>query len=142
MATSKSPRLLLDTHIWLRYLGISGDLRKSALPVLHNAAAEGAIYVSVISVWEIALLVKRQKLNLSTSVDRWTETALAQPGVNLLAFSPEIAIDSVNLPDPIHKDPADRILIASARVERLTLVTRDDEILDFASRNKLAHLRA
>jgi PIN domain nuclease of toxin-antitoxin system len=142
LATSKSPRLLLDTHIWLRYQGISGDVRKSALPVLHAAAAEGALFVSVISIWELAMLVKRGRLSLNTNVSRWTEEALSKQGINLLPFSPEIAIESVNLPDPIHKDPADRILIASARVERMTLVTRDLDVLDFATRTKLAHLRA
>lgn len=142
MATTKSQRLLLDTHIWLRYQGISGDVNKSALPVLHRAAAEGMLYVSVISVWETAMLVKRGRLSLNTSVHRWAEEALSKPGISLLPFSPEIAIESVNLPAPIHKDPADRILIASARVERMTLVTRDGEVLDFAARTKLAHLRA
>ena len=134
--------LLLDTHIWLRYQGISGNVNKSSLPVLHRAAAEGMLYVSVISIWEIALLVKRGRLSLNTNVHRWTEEALLKPGINLLPFSPEIAIESVDLPTPIHKDPADRILIASARVERMTLVTRDVEILEFAARTKLAHLRA
>jgi PIN domain nuclease of toxin-antitoxin system len=142
LAKSKSQRLLLDTHIWLRYQGISGDVNKSALPILHRAAAEGALYVSVISVWETAMLVKRARLSLNTSVHRWAEEALSKPGISLLPFSPEIAIESVNLPAPIHKDPADRILIASARVERMTLVTRDVEVLEFATRTKLAHLRA
>lgn len=142
MAKPRSRRFLLDTHIWLRYQGISGDVRKAALPILHEAAAAGLLYVSVISIWELALLVKRGKISLNTSVDRWTQAALSMQGINLLSFTPEIAIESVHLPDSVHKDPADRILIASARVERLTLVTRDDEILDFAVRTKLAHLCA
>jgi len=142
LATSKGQRLLLDTHVWLRYQGISGEVHKSALPILHRAAAEGTLYISVISIWETAMLVKRGRLSLNTSVHRWAEEALSKPGINLLPFSPEIAIESVNLPSPIHKDPADRILIASARVERMTLVTRDVEVLEFATRTKLAHLRA
>jgi PIN domain nuclease of toxin-antitoxin system len=141
LATSKQG-LLLDTHIWLRYLGVSGDIRKAALPVLHQAAADGRLFVSVISVWETAMLVKKGRLSLHTSVRSWTDEALSKPGLNLLSFTPEIAIESVNLPEPIHKDPSDRILIASARVERLTLVTRDHDVLDFAVRTKLAHLRA
>jgi len=100
------------------------------------------LFISVISIWELALLVKRGRLSLNTHVGRWTEEALSKQGINLLAFTPEIAIDSVNLPQPVHKDPADRILIASARVERMTLVTRDRDVLDFAVRTHLAHLRA
>ncbi len=88
------------------------------------------------------MLVKQNKLALHTNVGRWVEEALAKPGINLLSFTPEIAIESVNLPEPMHKDPADRILVASARVERLTLVTRDREILDFAKLTKLAVLQA
>lgn len=142
LATNKARKLLLDTHVWLRYLGVSGDVNRSALPTLHRAAADGILYVSIISTWETAMLVKRGRLSLNTSVHRWTEEALSKPGINLLPFSPEIAIESVNLPEPIHKDPADRILIASARVETMTLVTRDVEVLEFAARTKLAHLRA
>lgn len=142
MAKSKSAGLLLDTHIWLRYQGISGDLHKSALPAIHQAAASGTLFVSVISIWELAMLVKKDRVSLHTHVGRWAEEALSQPGINLLPLSPEIAIESVNLPDPIHKDPSDRILIASARVERLTLVTRDTEVLEFAVRTQLPHLRA
>jgi PIN domain nuclease of toxin-antitoxin system len=139
--SSVSP-LLLDTHIWLRYQGISGDIRASALPIIDHAATANAIFVSVISIWEIALLVRLNRLALHTSVDRWTTEALSKPGINLLPFTPQIAIDSVDLPDPMHKDPADRILVASARVERLTLVTRDRDILSYAKATKLACLPA
>jgi PIN domain nuclease of toxin-antitoxin system len=139
--SSVSP-LLLDTHIWLRYQGISGDIRASALPIIDQAAAANTIFVSVISIWEIALLVRLNRLTLNTSVDRWTTEALSKPGINLLPFTPQIAIDSVDLPDPMHKDPADRILVASARVERLTLVTRDRDILSYAKATKLDCLPA
>ena len=74
---------------------------------------------------------------LHTSVTRWVEDALLLPGVQLLPFTPQIAIDSVDLPDPMHKDPADRILVATARIERLSLVTRDRDILAFAKATKL-----
>jgi len=139
---SSPPPLLLDTHIWLRYQGISGDLRPSALPTLHQAAAADLIFISVISIWEIAQLVRLNRITLNNSVDRWTTEALSKPGINLLPLTPQIAIDSVDLPEPMHKDPADRILVASARIERLTLVTRDRAILSFAKATKLACLQA
>jgi PIN domain nuclease of toxin-antitoxin system len=139
---SNSPRFLLDTHILLRFLGISGDLRRAVLPILEAAASSEGLYVSVISIWETAMLVRQGRLALHTSVGRWTEEVLQKPGLHLLPFSTEIAIESVNLPEPMHKDPADRILVASARVERLTLVTRDQQILDFAKLTKLSVLQA
>lgn len=142
MAGSKPSRLLLDTHIWLRYLGISGDLSPSSLPLLRAAEAAGNLCVSVYSIWETAMLVRAGRLVLQSSMQLWTQQVLALPGYSLLPFTPEIAIESVNLPEPVHKDPADRILIATARVERLTLVTRDKQVLDFATRNHLPHLIA
>jgi len=88
------------------------------------------------------MLVRLGRLSLHTSVDRWTTEALSKPGIHLLPFTPQIAIDSVDLPEPMHKDPADRILVASARIERLTLVTRDRGILAFAKATRLACLQA
>jgi PIN domain nuclease of toxin-antitoxin system len=139
---NKPAPLLLDTHIWLRYQGISGDLRPSALPAIHRAAEANLVFISVISIWEIALLVRLNRITLHTSVDRWSTEALSKPGINLLPLTPQIAIASVDLPEPMHKDPADRILVASARIERLTLVTRDRDILSYAKATKLACLQA
>ena len=134
--------LLLDTHVWIQYQNGSEDIRPAAKPTIEAAAERGLVYVSVLSVWEIALLVRLHRIELTMPVDRWTREALAKPGINLLPFTPEIAIDSINLPEPMHRDPADRILVASARVERLTLVTRDRDILTLARTVRLACLQA
>ncbi len=88
------------------------------------------------------MLERDGKLTLHGGANHWIEEALANPGIVLLPFSPQIAIDSVYLPDPMHKDPADRILVASARIEKLTLVTSDKAILAFAKATNLACLRA
>ena len=142
MATNSVEPLLLDTHIWLRHLGISGTLRASAIPAIDAAAAVGRLYVSVISVWEVALLVKLGRVSVQPNIHSWIKDALAQPGLHLLPFTPEIAIESVNLPESMHKDPSDRILVASARIAGLVLVTRDKEILAFANMTKLKCLQA
>jgi len=138
---SKLP-LLLDTHVWVLYANKTPGLKKSTIEAIDGGLESGTIFVSAISVWEIALLVRQNKLALQTSIERWIDQALAVSGLQLLPFSPQIAIESVNLPQPMHKDPADRILVASARVERLTLVTSDKAVLDFAKSTGLAHLRA
>lgn len=139
---SRPDHLLLDTHVWLRYQGISGELRAATILLIDAAARSGTVYVSVISIWETALLVRLGRLSLHTSVHRWTEEALSKAGIQLLPFTPEIAIESVDLPEPMHKDPADRILVASAKVERLTLVTRDRQVLAFAKATELSVLEA
>jgi PIN domain nuclease of toxin-antitoxin system len=117
-------------------------LRPNLIDTIETSRTSGTVFVSVISVWEIAQLVRLKRITLHTSVTRWVEDALMLPGVQLLPFTPQIAIDSVDLPDPMHKDPADRILVATARIERLTLVTRDRDILGFAKATKLACLQA
>ena len=137
-----SPRLLLDTHIWFRYQVIPQLLRPTALATLDEAARRDALLVSVISVWELALLERDAYVEFNGGITQWTKAALSKPGLSLLPLSPKIAIESVSLPDPMHKDPADRILVASARVERLTLVTSDKAILSFAKSVDLPCLRA
>ncbi len=139
---SSTPSLLLDTHVWVDFINASPKLRPHAVAAIDKARSDGSAFVSVISIWEVALLVRLKRLMLDAPVPQWTSEALKLPGVNLLPFTPEIAIASVDLPDPMHKDPADRILVASARVERLTLVTRDRDILALARSNKLACLQA
>jgi PIN domain nuclease of toxin-antitoxin system len=124
--------LLLDTHIWLHYQGFTKSLRPAAERAIDEAAERNSVFISAISIWEIAMLARENKIALNDSVDRWSEIALSKPGINLLPLSPQIAIASVYLPEPMHKDPADRILVASARVEKFTLVTSDKNILAFA----------
>ena len=134
--------LLLDTHIWINYQAFLRVLRPAAEAIIDEAVTHNSVFVSVISLWEIAMLERAGRIDLSGGVHAWTQEALSKPGIALLPFSPQIAIESVYLPDPMHKDPADRILVASARIERLTLVTSDKAILAFAKATSLACLRA
>ena len=129
--------LLLDTHIWVKYINGTPDLKPTAVSAIEAARNSGQVFVSVISVWEIALLVRKQRLALPLGVQRWVQQAFLLPGVQLLPFTPEIAIESVDLPDSLNRDPSDRILVASARIEQLRLVTRDKDIIRFAKQHKL-----
>jgi PIN domain nuclease of toxin-antitoxin system len=139
---NKDPRLLLDTHVWVHYINATPGLRPETIRTIDKALISGSVFISVISIWEIALLVRLKRLALQTTVSQWAEQALKLPGTSLLAFTPEIAIDSVDLPGPMHKDPSDRIVVSTARIERLTLVTRDGAILAFAKATKLACMQA
>jgi PIN domain nuclease of toxin-antitoxin system len=139
---NKDPRLLLDTHVWVHYINATPCLRPETIRTIDKALISGSVFISVISIWEIALLVRLKRLALQTTVSQWAEQALKLPGTSLLAFTPEIAIDSVDLPGPMHKDPSDRIVVSTARIERLTLVTRDGAILAFAKATKLACMQA
>ena len=88
--------------------------------------------VSAISVWEIAQLEAARRIQLSVDVRAWVGRALAFPGVQLKGLSPAIAIESTRLPGSLHRDPADRILIATARLTGAALVTCDERILTYA----------
>lgn len=80
----------------------------------------------------MAKLVERGRLELPYSLEEWFELALSYPGVSLLELTPEIAIESTRLPGQFHRDPADQIIVATARVYGCPLVTSDGQILEYA----------
>jgi PIN domain nuclease of toxin-antitoxin system len=122
--------ILLDTHIWIWW--IHGDERLSKeyaeLLQLHEKAGLG---VSVISCWEVAKLVEYQRLELPCSVNEWITQALAYPHVQLLNLTPQIAIEATQLPQPFHRDPADQIIVATARILGCQLMTLDGKIRNY-----------
>jgi PIN domain nuclease of toxin-antitoxin system len=133
-----STPLLLDTHVWVRYINGESPLKQKAIEAIDLARRTGDAFVSVISVWEIALLVRKGRLDLPFGVEQWVQRSLQLPGIQLLPFTPRIAIESVQLPDSLNKDPSDRILVATARIQALTLLTRDKDVVRFAKQTNLA----
>jgi len=134
---SDSSPLLLDTHVWIRYINGTPGLKPAAIHAIEGARRTGKAYVSVISIWEIALLVRKERLVLPIGVERWVQRAFELQGSQLLTMTPQIAIESVQLPDSLNNDPSDRILVATARIQGLTLMTRDKDILRFAKQTNL-----
>jgi PIN domain nuclease of toxin-antitoxin system len=131
--------VLLDTHIWVWYVeNESRRFSKRITPLVERAVQRGNIIVSAISVWEIAQLEALRRLELSMDVRSWVGRALGFPGVRLKGLSPSIAIESTRLPGAPHRDPADRILIATARLMGAALVTCDQAVLAYA---KKGHVR-
>ena len=122
--------ILLDTHMWVWW--VQGDPRLSSeeLAALDRHAAEG-IGVSAISCWEVAMLHTRGRLDLPCALDEWLDRALAYPGIEFIPLSRDIAVESCRLPGELHRDPADLILIASARDLDCVLVTADERILRY-----------
>jgi PIN domain nuclease of toxin-antitoxin system len=124
--------LLLDTHAWLWYAeGISGRLGGASLTAIEQARLEHRLYVSAITIWEIGMLCAKGKISLSAPVHEWVKRALAMPGIRLQALDAETALESTQLPANPHGDPADRFLIAAARVHELCLLTADTKILEY-----------
>jgi PIN domain nuclease of toxin-antitoxin system len=90
------------------------------------------IGISAISCWEIAKLVEYNRLELPLPLDEWFEKALNYPGIQLFNLTPEIAIESTRLPGKFHRDPADQIIVATARLHDCPIITSDRKILDYS----------
>lgn len=126
--------LLLDTHVWIWALeNIAAKLSRAAVDEIEQAAEDGRIAISPISVWEVGMLEVRQRITLSRTIHEWVTDALSVPGTRYVDVSPTIALESTRLPGKLHGDPADRILIATARELSATLVTCDARIVRYAS---------
>jgi PIN domain nuclease of toxin-antitoxin system len=119
--------IILDTHVWIWW--VQGDPRLSSASAETLTLAEPTgLGVSAISCWEVAKLVERGRLVLPCAVEQWLSTALGYPGMNLLPLSPRVAVESTQLPGPFHSDPADQIIVATARVLGCPLMTADGKI--------------
>ncbi len=116
--------ILLDTHAWLWWLSDPGRLSAPALETIEASVEEDAVHISAISAWELALLVRRGRLELDRSVHAFVRATEALPFVHLVPIDARIALDSVGLDLP-HQDPADRFIAATARLLGCPLVTRD-----------------
>ena len=114
--------LILDTHVWVWLVAGDVTLAPEARDAIEQAAADGAVLVPAIAVWEVAMLESRGRLVLGKPVLQWVEDALSAPGLDLAPFSPDVAVESVRLPSPLHADSADRMIVATARIAGATLV--------------------
>ena len=128
--------VLLDTHSWIWLFSGSRELSQRIINRIDKAGKQGKVFISAISVWELSMLVVKNRITLSKPIHQWVEESLNQPGVNLSLLTPQIAIDSSFLPG-FHGDPADRIIVATARINDLILLTRDQKILSYGEENYL-----
>jgi PIN domain nuclease of toxin-antitoxin system len=119
--------IVLDTHVWEWW--VHNDPR---LPLAHQsfirAHEADKLGVSAISLWEIAMLVAHRRLMFPISCSEWFERALGGLGISVLDLTADVAVESANLPGQFHRDPADRIIVATARPRSAPLVTLDAKI--------------
>jgi len=131
--------LLLDTHCFVWLLLGCDELNPKILASIETAAREHHLTLSAVSVWEIGMLVSKQRLKVPRPIRQWMDEALATPGLALAPLTADIAIEATLLPGEFHGDGADRFLAATARVNGATIVTRDRRLLDYS---KQGHIRA
>ncbi len=123
-------RALLDTHVLLWWLDDLGRLSAAQHEVITSADPESPLLVSDISLWEVATLYSLGRIRLAIPLREWLDKAVAPPLVRRQGISPAVAAEVAALPDSFHRDPADRILVATARVLGVTLLTQDRRIVD------------
>ena len=119
--------ILLDTHAWVWWTVDPDQLSETQRQEITESE-EDLIGVSAISCWEVAKLCEYGRLDLPVGLADWFRLALGYPGVSLLPLTPEVAIESTNLPGDFHRDPSDQIIVATARIHECPLVTSDDKI--------------
>jgi len=121
--------LLLDTHIWIWWLAEPSRLSLRARGEIDKAIKSAGICIATISTWEIAMLVKKSRLELNTDVKNWIRRTEDLSFVSFIPLNNQIALESVNL--DLHKDPADRIIVATSLYLGAKLVTMDQKLIDF-----------
>jgi PIN domain nuclease of toxin-antitoxin system len=140
--TSERRALLLDTHVWIWFMLANVELAVGGRRAINRAAASGQLRIAAISLWEVALLASRGRVVLGQPLPQWIIEAVSAPGLSIEPLLPQIAAEASALPEAFHRDPADRVIVATARVTDAVLMTRDRQILDYASRGHLTAIAA
>ena len=122
--------IILDTHIWIWWNQDSPKLTSFQKEIIDSSRTDG-IGISTISLLEISRLVNRGRLVLPKPLKEWFSIALAEEGIILIPITTAVAMESYSLPGEFHKDPADRIIVATARIYDCSLITNDSNILAY-----------
>jgi len=117
--------IVLDTHAWLWWLSDPDKLSRRARTAIDGSLGSAAVHVSSISAWEVTLLVRKGRLTLRLPADEWIARSEALSFLRFVPLDNRIAVRSNSLPAPIHDDPADRMIVATALVLGASLVTKD-----------------
>jgi PIN domain nuclease of toxin-antitoxin system len=134
--------VLLDTHALVWLVVGDGQLRLAVRRRIETAAQEQQLWVSAITPWEIGMLVAKGRLVLDRDVTDWLQAALSLPGIRVAPLEPALAVASTRLPGELHGDPADRLIVATARHLGATLVTADAALLAYGQLGHVGVLSA
>ncbi|MDE0680458.1 MAG: type II toxin-antitoxin system VapC family toxin [Gammaproteobacteria bacterium] len=122
---------LLDTHVLIWWVNGNNDrLSASQKTILESAGPGNPLLISDISLWEVAMLYSLGRVRLMIPLRDWLQKAAAPPLVRRIGISPAVAAEIDRFPESFHRDPADRIIVATARVLGATLLTQDRRIAD------------
>jgi len=119
---------LLDTHAWIWWVEQDARLGAKAIAILDGLAPDRRPLLCDISLWEVATLVELGRLQLDVPLDEWLDAAAHPRSVQIVPVSPRIAAEVARLPETFHRDPADRIIVATSRAQRIAVLTHDERI--------------
>lgn len=121
---------LLDTHVWLWWLLGDPRLSPEEVRVLDELPDTLRPALSVISLWEVAMLVELGRVQLDLSLEKFLRGACSPETVRLVPIDTQVVVEMNTLPSSFHRDPADRLIVSTARAEGLLLATHDRKILE------------
>jgi PIN domain nuclease of toxin-antitoxin system len=124
--------ILLDTHAWIWWLSTPDLLSTTVAEEIQRAKREDGVLISCISAWEVAMLTARGRLVLDRDVRNWIAASEALPFVRFVPVDNDIAIASVELSDFDHRDPADRLIVATAVARNVPLATKDAKLRGYS----------
>ena len=124
-------KYLLDTHTWVWWNMEPQKLSRKARSAIEDTQRYSEILLSAISPWEFCKLLEKERIGISCDPEEWMSQALRMPKLRLVPLTPAIAYRSTILPKPFHDDPADQIIVATAREENATLISKDQLIRDY-----------
>jgi len=124
-------RYLLDTHAWIWWQMRPGSLSDLVRQRIGDPDGYDEMLLSAISPWEFCKLVEKGRLGVACHPEDWIRAALEMPKLRLVPLTPAITYRSTTLPQPFHGDPADQIIVATARLENAVVLSKDEQILAY-----------
>jgi len=124
-------KYLLDTHTWIWWHTRPQNLSRKVKNLIGNTSRYDELLLSAISPWEFSKLLEKGRIGISCDPENWINAALDLPKLRLVHLFPILAYRSTILPQPFHDDPADQIIVTTAREENATILTKDKNILEY-----------
>ena len=124
-------RYLLDTHTWVWWNMRPQKLSRKVKKLIEDEDGYDELLLSAISPWEFSKLLEKGRIGISCGPEEWIDAALEMPKLRFVHLTPTVAYRSTVLPRPFHEDPADQIIVATAREENATILTKDKRILNY-----------
>ncbi len=118
-------KYLLDTHVWVWWNMYPKKLSQRVRSLIGDPEQYEELLLSAISCWEFSKLLEKKRIGISCDPEEWIREALEMPKLRVVPLTPTLSYRSTNLPQPFHEDPVDQIIVATAREENATVLTKD-----------------